>query len=115
MSTSRTVMARANGTASFAIPTALGVSRLPLVHFGLDDEDVIHGHVGWRSVLEGRTIHLSDILAEPAAGEYPVSAQMGRTVGQRTIVAVALRRHGESFGYLSLVHRHQPRPFTDQK
>ena len=63
-----------------------------------------------RAVLEGKTIHIPDVLDDP---EYEfLEAQ--RVGGFRTILCVPLMREGSAIGVLALVRR-SVRPFTAQQ
>ena len=60
-----------------------------------------------RVALEGRAIHIPDVLADP---EWDYR----RAFGQRTCVGVPLLRQGATIGVLVLV-RHEVNPFTDKQ
>jgi GAF domain-containing protein len=68
------------------------------------------GSVVGRAVLEGRTIHVLDVLADP---EYEMTelAKIGRI---RTVLGVPLMREGIPIGALGL-QRTAVRPFTDKQ
>jgi len=87
---------------------------MPATAPNIDDGADPRGHVGLRSMVDGRTIHVPDLATEPD-DEYPRSKALARVNDQRTILAVPLLSHGMSFGYLALVHRHEPQPFTEQQ
>jgi GAF domain-containing protein len=63
-----------------------------------------------RIALEGRMIHIPDILADPEYNQ-PVSAKLG---GWRTMIGVPLMREGTPIGALTLT-RSAVRPFTDRQ
>jgi signal transduction histidine kinase len=64
-----------------------------------------------RAYLEGRTIHVEDVM-EAAESEYP-DARAGRERGGfRTQISVPLARGGRPLGVLNL-HRLEVRPFSD--
>ena len=65
-----------------------------------------------RALLERKTIHVRDMLAE--AAEYPLSAEMAQRSGHRTIVVMPLFREGQPFGTI-LLRRQEVRPFSDQE
>ena len=65
-----------------------------------------------RALLERKTIHVADMLA--SAAEYPLSAEIARRSGHRTILVMPLLREGQSFGTI-LLRRHEVRPFSDQE
>jgi GAF domain-containing protein len=63
-----------------------------------------------RAVLEGKTIHIPDVLADP---EY--TFMEGQKVGDyRTCLYVPLMREGAAIGVLAIARR-AVRPFTDQQ
>ena len=68
------------------------------------------GTVAGRAVLEGRSIHIPDVLADP---EYEVTerASIG---GFRTLLGVPLMREGTSIGVIVL-QRNTARPFSDKQ
>jgi len=63
-----------------------------------------------RAVVEGKTIHIPDVLADPEY-DYTEGQKAG---GYRTALAVPLMREGASIGVLVL-GRSAPRPFTSQQ
>ena len=68
------------------------------------------GTVSGRAVLEGRTIHIPDVLADPEY-DYGEGQKIG---GYRTLLGVPLMREGAAVGAL-LLGRAAPRPFTPQQ
>src|SRR5262249_49537391 len=68
------------------------------------------GTVVGRALLEGRTVQVSDVLADP---EYTWSEAQERT-GFRSVLAVPLLRDGHPIGVLVLA-RSVTRPFTDKQ
>ena len=70
------------------------------------------GTVSGRAVLEGRTVHIPDVLADP---EYDYGEGQGQKVGGfRTLLGVPLLREGVAIGVLVLA-RSVARPFTSQQ
>jgi two-component system, NtrC family, sensor kinase len=67
------------------------------------------GTVTGRAVLEGKTIHIPDVLDDP---EYNTAFQS--VGGYRTVLGVPLVREGVTIGVLVLA-RYAPRPFTTQQ
>ena len=63
-----------------------------------------------RAALEGRAVHIPDVLADP---EYKASGYQ-KVFGFRTILSVPLLREGTTIGVFSL-HRDQVNPFTDKQ
>jgi signal transduction histidine kinase len=86
-------------------PTAEPVSTVDTLPINRDS-------TSGRSLLERRTIHVADMLAE--AAEYPLSAEIARRSGHRTILVMPLLREGQPFGSIVL-RRHEVRPFSDQE
>ncbi len=69
-----------------------------------------HGSLTGRTILECKTIHIHDVLADP---EYKQTetARIGR---YRTLLGVPLMREGTPIGVISL-QRNTVRPFTDKQ
>jgi signal transduction histidine kinase len=63
-----------------------------------------------RALLEGRVIHIADVLADP---EY-TWAEAQKLGGYRTVLAVPMLREGISTGVLTLT-RSEVRPFTEKQ
>ena len=63
-----------------------------------------------RAVLENKTIHIPDVLADP---DYAMTDTQ-RVGGYRTIVGVPLLRQGHPIGVVVAMRR-EPRPFTDKQ
>ncbi len=68
------------------------------------------GTANGRALLEGRIIHIADVLADP---DY-AWAEARRLDGYRTILAVPLLRDGSAIGVLTL-GRMEVAPFTDKQ
>ena len=68
------------------------------------------GTVAGRTVVEGRTIHIPDVLADPEY-DYIEGQKVG---GYRTLLGVPLMREGAAIGVLN-IGRSTPRPFTSQQ
>jgi signal transduction histidine kinase len=68
------------------------------------------GTVAGRAVVEGRTIHVPDVLADPEY-DYLEGQKVG---GYRTLLGVPLMRDGAAIGVLN-IGRSTPRPFTPQQ
>jgi signal transduction histidine kinase/putative methionine-R-sulfoxide reductase with GAF domain len=65
-----------------------------------------------RAALERNTIQVPDLLAESA--EYPLSYDIAKRFGHRTVVVVPLLREGRAFGTI-LLRREEVRPFKDRE
>src|SRR5262249_51019018 len=68
------------------------------------------GSVTGRVALEGRAIHIPDVLAD---SEYTLT-EYQRTFGYRTALGVPLLREGETIGTLTLT-RDEVNPFTEKQ
>jgi signal transduction protein with GAF and PtsI domain len=68
------------------------------------------GSVAGRTVLEGKTIQIADVLADP---EYELG-ESAKIAGFRTSLGVPLLREGVPIGVITLQHR-TIRPFTDKQ
>ncbi len=71
---------------------------------------------GWpagRAVVDRRTIHVSDVLAEVET-EFPDARPLQQAQGTRTILIAPLLREGVSIGAIVL-RRQEVRPFTDKQ
>jgi signal transduction histidine kinase len=70
------------------------------------------GFITGRAVLDRRTIHVADILAE--ADEYPESQKLALQRGYRTALNVPLVHAGEAIGVIA-IRRGEVRPFTERQ
>jgi signal transduction histidine kinase/uncharacterized membrane protein len=68
------------------------------------------GSVIGRTVLEGRTVHVADVLADP---EHTMVEQR-KVGGYRTVLGVPLMRQGLAIGIIRLT-RNKVQPFTDKQ
>src|SRR5262249_53817271 len=64
-----------------------------------------------RTALEGRTVHIPDIITDP---EYSLTEAIERSGGVRTILGVPLMREGVPIGVFNLA-RVTVRPFTEKQ
>ena len=69
------------------------------------------GSVGGLAIVEGRTVHVSDVMAEPG-DRFPVTRALAERVGFRSLVATPLLRQGTPIGTLVL-RRTEAIPFSD--
>ena len=75
---------------------------------------VTRGTVSGRSVLEGRTIQVHDIVEEFSRGEYEEARSFQQGSGHRTILVAPLLREGVVIGTI-LIRRTEVRPFTHKQ
>lgn len=68
------------------------------------------GSVAGRALLEGRTVHVDDVLHD---ADYTLS-DMQRVAGYRSVLGVPLMQGGEAIGVL-VMHRYEVAPFTDEE
>ena len=87
-----------------SVPTSLEVG---------DTRLVTHGTVSGRAILEARTLHIPDLLAEVDT-ESPETRDNVRRQGIRTMVGTPLLREGVPIGAI-LVYRTEVRPFSDRQ
>src|SRR5262249_23721956 len=73
---------------------------------------LMRGRIMGRAVLDRRTIHVADMLAE--ADEYPPSWKRAVQTGYRTALAVPLVHAGEAIGVI-FIRRGEVRPFTERQ
>jgi GAF domain-containing protein len=71
------------------------------------------GHLLWRAVLDGRTVHVHD-LAVAAETDFPGNKAAQRITGTRTVVATPLLREGSAIGAI-VVRRTEVRPFSEKQ
>ena len=68
------------------------------------------GNAIGRSLVEGRTVHIPDVLTDP---EY-MMREIQQKAGFRTVLAVPLLREGRPIGVIGLL-RSEVRPFSDRE
>src|SRR5262249_3961092 len=73
---------------------------------------LVRGRIGGCAVIDRRTIHVADMLAE--ADEYPESRQRALQFGVRTVLAVPLVHAGKAIGVIA-IRRTEVRPFTERQ
>src|SRR5262249_53872330 len=73
---------------------------------------LVRGIIGARAILDRRTIHVADILAE--GDEYPEGRRLALQTGFRTALAVPLVHAGEAIGAI-FIRRVEVRPFTERQ
>ena len=66
-----------------------------------------------RSMLDKKTVHIHDLLAEPPH-EYPLSREYYQTSEQRTMLVTPLMRENEVIGSI-MIRRREVLPFTEKQ
>jgi signal transduction histidine kinase len=92
------------------------VARFGPIPIGVDIGDARPLKRDWvagRAVLEGKAIHIEDLLAVPRE-EYPLSHALRDRAGHRTLLSVPLMRERRGLGAISL-RRMEVRPFTEKQ
>src|SRR5262249_38996986 len=74
---------------------------------------LIRGTSNGRAVLDGRTVHISDMQAE--ADEFPEGSANALLMGHRTVLAVPLMREDSGAIGTINVRRTEARPFTERQ
>jgi signal transduction histidine kinase len=72
---------------------------------------IIRGRPSGRAVLERKTIHVHDVLAEIET-EFPQA--VGQVTGSRTVLVTPLLREGDPIGVI-LIRRTEVRPFSEKQ
>src|SRR5215475_5448303 len=86
----------------------------PLPGMGRSGRGVIaitRANIPSRAVIDGRTIHIRDLLAEPVDD---LRASLARSLGVRTALSTPLLREGKPVGAIT-IRRIEIRPFTDKQ
>ncbi len=73
---------------------------------------VIRGMVAGRTVIDRRTLHVTDLQGE--TDEYPEGSDLARRLGSRTTLSVPLLREGVPIGVIH-IRRREVRPFADKQ
>ncbi len=95
---------------TYPVAASFGLSAQQREHFASYPIAPDRGSAFGRAILEGHTIHIPDVLADP---EYN-RPQLQKFVGVRTGLAVPLVRDGAVVGVFTL-QRRETRPFTDKQ
>jgi two-component system, NtrC family, sensor kinase len=102
------VIARQKGeayhlTTAYGYPPGAEAHLKTIPHMG-------RGSIVGRTVLEGKTVHVADVLADP---EY-TNTEIQQRYSLRTVLGVPLLREGKPIGVISLA-RNKVRPFTEKQ
>ncbi|HSL45431.1 MAG TPA: GAF domain-containing protein [Anaerolineales bacterium] len=82
-------------------------------------ENLLHGipldrtSVTGRAMVDKKTIHIHDLLAEPPE-EFPLSREYYRTSEQRTMLVTPLMRENEVIGSI-MIRKREVHPFTEKQ
>ena len=95
---------------TYRVTASFGLTARQSEHFASYSTTPDRGSVFGRSILEGRTVHIPDLLADPEL----YRPQLQKVVRVRTVLAVPLLRKGMPVG-LFLLHRAAVRPFTEKQ
>jgi GAF domain-containing protein/HAMP domain-containing protein len=87
-----------------------GPAAEPVTH--LESFPINRESISGQAILDRTTVHIADMLA--VADQYPLSAELARRYGHRTVVVMPLFREGRPFGTIVL-RRLDVRPFTDRE
>jgi signal transduction histidine kinase/HAMP domain-containing protein len=85
---------------------------LPSQSADVDMLPISRDSMSGRALLERKTIHVRDMMAEGA--EYPLSHEFAVRFGHRTMLVTPLYREGQPFGTI-LLRRPEVRPFNDRE
>jgi len=86
----------------------------PIRWMGREESLLIsRGSVSGRAVIDRRTTHIHDMVAESEA-EFPEGLSFQRRAGHRTILATPLMREGNPIGAI-VIRRSEVRPFSDKQ
>jgi signal transduction histidine kinase len=83
------------------------------IAIGLDKWPINRGWTAGRAVVDGKPVHVPDLMA-PEAEEFPDGRELSIRMGHRSIVSVPLMRDGEAIGAIVL-RRKEPQPFTSKQ
>jgi GAF domain-containing protein len=95
---------------TYPIAATFGLSSQQRAHFESYPTTPDRGSLFGRTILEGRTIHLPDVMADP---EYK-RPDLQKVVSIRASLGVPLMREGTIVGVFTL-QRKEPRPFTEKQ
>ena len=95
---------------AYPLAATYGLSREQREHFAGYSTKPDRGSVFGRTVVEGRAVHVPDVLADP---EYKGPLLQG-FVGMRALLGVPLVREGIIVGVFTLLRR-EPRPYSEKQ
>jgi GAF domain-containing protein len=93
-----------------------GDQLIPRAHFGPISHaalvPIVSGSVSGRVVIDGRTIHIHDLMAVENNDEFPIGRAFALQDKVRTHLATPLLREGTALGVI-LIRRAEVRPFSE--
>ena len=89
------------------------VAQFGTIPVSMDRLPISRGFVGGRAMIDRRTIHVHDVLAEIDT-EFPEARTLQQAAGARTVLSTPLLRQGEAIGSI-VIRRTEVRPFTDEQ
>src|SRR5262249_22565944 len=95
---------------TYTLLATFGLTEQQRQHFALYSTKPNRGSLFGRAILEGRTIHIPEVLADSEYDRH----QVQKVISVRAGLAVPLMREGVPIGVLGLT-RLEPRPFTDKQ
>ena len=95
---------------TYPVAATYGLSQEQRDHLKRYSPNPDRGSVFGRALVEGRTVHIPDVIADPEFNR----PQAPTVIGVRTVVSVPLLRGGVVVGILSVI-RTEPRPFSQKQ
>jgi GAF domain-containing protein len=95
---------------TYPIAATYGLSRQQRDHLERYSSKPDRGTIFGRAIVEGRTVHIPDVLADPEFNRPEVTS----VTGVRPGIGVPLVREGVVIGILNLIRR-EPRPFSQKQ
>jgi two-component system, NtrC family, sensor kinase len=95
---------------TYSLVATFGLTEQQRQHFSLYSTKPHRGSLFGRAILEGRAIHIPDVLDDSEYDRH----QVQKYISVRAGLAVPLMREGVPIGVLGLT-RLEPRPFTDKQ
>ena len=95
---------------TYPLVATFGLTEQQRQHFSLYSTKPYRGSLFGRAILEGRAIHIPDVLDDSEYDRH----QVQKYISVRAGLAIPLMREGVPIGVLGLT-RLEPRPFTDKQ
>jgi signal transduction histidine kinase len=90
------------------------VAHVGAITSASDGRQVTRDTPSGRAIVEGRTIHIADILEEFARGDYLEARALHQATGFRTVLVVPLNREADVIGVIT-IRRLDVHPFTAEQ